>query len=370
MFNGSKNFPPGTFDTTMEAAGGANNAYTSNDVTVYTNFIPTSALEITLDLEADRIRYLSVDPEVVESERGVVGSERRRSVEDSNYDLMEEQLYAAAYMAHPYQWPVIGWRSDIESWRQRDVEQFFQDWYAPNNATMVLVGAFDSETILPLLEKKIGSIPAREVPRGVVTTEPPQRGERRVVLRKEASQPAVMIAWHVDETAHPDMRALELLDVILTSGESSRLYRRLVDTDQLALWCWTWAGNHFDPGLFVATIQAREGIDGTSIEAALYDELERVKSEPVPQDELDKAKNVLLTGFFRGMATINGRANALVSYELFHGDFRALFEAADTYGALSAEDLMRVARKYFHEDNRTVVTLIPTGEEQEAEDAR
>ena len=371
MFNGSKNYEPGEFDRTMEAAGGANNAYTSKNVTVYTDWIPASALEVTLELERDRIGFLKVDPEVVESERGVVYSERRRSLEDSNHGLMWEQLYAAAYMAHPYSWPIIGWRSDIENWRQEDLEEFFRVWYSPNNAVLVLCGAFDSESIMALLEEKLGSLPLRAQGADVRTREPAQRGERRIELRKEAGMGSVLMGYHIPETSHEDLRAIELLDLILSEGESSRLYRRLVDQDQLALWVNCDTDNNFDPGLFEILVQSREEIEGGPVESAVYEELERIAEEGVSDAELQKARNMLLTDFYRDMATISGRANALGSFELFHGDWRELFDITDRYEAVSSEDLQRVVREYLHAENRTVVTLIPTFEEEEGdEDAR
>lgn len=371
MFNGSEHFPPGEFDRTMEAAGGANNAYTSTDVTVYQDWVPSSALEITLELERDRIRALSVDPEVVESERGVVMSERRRSVEDDNHSLMWEQLQSTAYLAHPYSWPIIGWRSDIENWRQEDVEAFHRNWYAVNNALFVVCGAFDPDTIVDQLNEKLGSIEPREVPRGVVTVEPEQRGERRVELRKEAQLGSVLVGWHVPETAHEDMRILELADLILSSGESSRLYRRLVDQDQIALWVWGGADNNFDPGLYQMLVQSRDGIDGATVEAALYEEIQRMIDHPVSGFELQKAKNMLITGFYRDMATISGRANQLGGFELFHGDWRKLFEVVETYESITAEDIQRVMGQYLTANNRTVVTLIPThDDEEEVDNAR
>jgi zinc protease len=360
MFNGSRNYPPGEFDRTMEAAGGANNAYTSNDVTVYQDWVPASALELTLRLEQDRIGWLTVDPAVVESERGVVLSERNRSVEDDNQALMWEQLGASAFMAHPYSWPVIGWRSDIEHWRQEDVETFFRTWYTPNNAVMVVCGAFDTSRLLELLDRTVGSLPAREIPRGVVTVEPPQTGERRVQLRKEASAASVLAGWHVPATSDPDSRVLELIDLMLTSGESSRLYRRLVDREPLALFVWSGTDDNFDPGLFQILTMNRDGIDGPQVEGPLYEELERLKNEPVGEEELRKAKNMLLAGFYRDMATLSGRAQALGTYALFHGDWRTLFTAVEQYEAITPEDIMRVAGETFRPENRTVVTLIPT----------
>jgi zinc protease len=354
----------------MEAAGGANNAYTSTDVTVYQDWVPATALEITLELERDRIRALSVDPEVVESERGVVMSERRRSVEDDNHSLMWVQLQSTAFLAHPYQWPIIGWRSDIENWRQEDVEAFHRNWYAVNNALFVVCGAFDRDTIVELLNEKIGSIEPREIPRDVVTIEPEQQGERRVELRKQAQLGSILVGWHVPETADDDIRVLELADLILSSGESSRLYQRLVAKDQVALWVWGGTDNGFDPGLYQMLVQSREGIDGATVEAALYDEIQRMIDHPVSGFELQKAKNMLVTGFYRDMATISGRANQLGSFELFHGDWQKLFDVVETYESITAEDIQRVMGKYLTANNRTVVTLIPTTDDEEVDHAR
>jgi zinc protease len=167
------------------------------------------------------------------------------------------------------------------------------------------------------------------------------------------------------------MRVLELADLILSSGESSRLYRRLVDQDQVALWAWGDTDNNFDPGLYQLLVQSREGIEGPVVEAALYEEIDRMKSEPVSDEELQKAKNMLVTGFYRDMATISGRANQLGSFELFHGDWRKLFDVVDTYEEISAEDIQRVLAQYLTANNRTVVTLIPTGDaNEEAGNAR
>ncbi|MCP4548543.1 MAG: insulinase family protein [bacterium] len=359
MFNGSANYAPGEFDRVMEDAGGSNNAYTSRNITAYQDWVPADALEVTLELEADRIRSLAVDPEVVESERGVVISERKQRIGNDNFGRLWEILDSTAYLAHPYSWPVLGWESDIENWRQRDVEEFFQSWYAPNNAVMVICGAFDEDNLLALLEEKIGSIPARDVPRGVVTVEPPQSGERRAILRKEASLGCVLAAWHIPEYAHEDLRVFELIDLILNQGESSRLYRRLVDQEQTALWSYIRMDDGFDPGLFQILVQSRAGVAGEVIEAALYEELELLKSEPVSERELAKAKNMLIADFYREMASISGRADALGAFQLFHGDWRNLFNVVERYQAITVEDLMRVAQLYLVEDNRTVVTLIP-----------
>lgn len=349
MFNGAKKYGPKQFDVVMEASGGANNAYTSFDVTVYQDWFPPSALELIFDLEADRIANLAFDPQVIESERGVVASERRTSVDADNVGLLTEQLWATAFTAHPYQWPVVGWMSDIESWKMEDLKQHFAMGYSPSNATMVVAGAVKFDEIIRLSKKFLEPIPRREPPPPVTTREPVQLGERRVKVEKFAQLPLLMAAYHVPPSAHADYYALEVLRMLLLYGRSSRLYTRLVDRDQLAL----------DPTLFTITVQPKEGVRTEAVERALFAEIERLKTAPVSARELEKAKNALLADLYRKLQTINGKANLLGSYEVFFGDHRKLSAAAAEYAKVTADDVARVAKEYFSPKNRTVATLIP-----------
>ncbi len=360
MFNGAKKYGRGAFDQVMEANGGANNAYTSNDVTVYQDWFPPATLELIFDLEADRIRDLAFDPQVIESERGVVASERRNG-EDSPFNVVNEQLNAAAYTAHPYQWPVVGWMVDIQNWKMEDLKNHFRMGYSPSNATMVVVGAVKQEDIVRLAQKYIEPIEAHDPPPPVTTKEPEQPGERRVTVRKEAQLPVLAIGYHVPETKHPDYYPLRVLDTILSSGQSSRLYQRVVDKDQLALRVNTGVDEAFDPTLFGITAQPKAGIAPEAVEKAIYEELDKIKTGGVTDQELEKSKNILLADFYRTMKTINGKANAIGTYEVFFGDYNKLFNAADDYAKVTKADVQRVAQQYFSENNRTVATLIPTG---------
>src|SRR5262245_58600223 len=362
MFNGAKKYGPKQFDTTMEAAGGSNNAYTSSDVTAYQDWFPRSALETIFDLEGDRIQNLSFDEKMIASERQVVASERRTSVDNSNLGVLEEQLNAAAFTAHPYQWPVIGWMVDIENWTMEDLKRHFEIGYSPANATMVVVGDVTLAEVVKLAEKYIEPIPSRGLPPKVTTREPEQLGERRVTVRKFAQLPIIMIGYHTPESANPDYYPLQVLNTVLFDGESSRMYQRLVDKDQLAISIRSDYSFAFDPTLFNIVARPKAGVPPETVEKAIYEEFERVKSGTVTDRELEKAKNILLADFYRRMKTINGKANALGSYEVFFGDYRKLFTAAESYSKVTKEDLQRVARKYFSEKNRTVATLIPEEE--------
>jgi zinc protease len=364
MFNGAKKYGPGDLDKAMEANGASNNAYTSQNVTVYQDWFPRSALELIYDIEADRIRDLTFDPKKIASEREVVASERRLSVDNNNFGLLDEQLRATAFIAHTYQWPVVGWMSDIESWTMEDLKHHFEMGYSPSNATMVVVGDVSPEEIFQLCEKYIEPIPAHAPPPPVTTIEPEQLGERRLVVHKPAELPLLMIGYHVPPTNNPDFYALNILRSVLFQGESSRMYQRLVDKDQLALDVSYDVDSAFDPTLGVITAQPRQGVDPQACEKAIYEELENVKGGLISDRELEKAKNNQLADFYREMRTINGRANTIGIYEVFMGDYNKLFDAAKSYSAVTKEDVQRVAKKYFGPNNRTVATLLPENEEK------
>ncbi len=364
MFNGAKKYGPGELDKVMEGNGGSNNAYTSQNVTVYQDWFPRSAMPLIFDIEADRIQNLNFDPQKIESERGVVASERRLSVDNENGGLLDEQLWATAFIAHSYQWPVIGWMSDIEHWTIDDLKHHFAMGYSPSNATMVVVGDVTPEEIFALCEKTIEPIPAHAPPPAVTTIEPPQLGERRLVVHKQAELPLLMIGYHVPPTNNPDFYALNILRTIVFQGESSRMYLRLVDKDQIALEVSSAMQPAFDPTLAIIVAQPKQGIDPAKCEREIYEELERIKTGAVSDQELEKAKNIRLVEFYHQMQTINGRANTIGTYEVFSGGYGKLFDAAKNYAAVSKEDVQRVAKAYFGANNRTVATLLPQQEEK------
>jgi zinc protease len=359
MFNGSKKYGPGELDKVMEANGGSNNAFTDRDVTVYQDWFPHSAMPLIFDIEADRIQYLSFDPKKIESERGVVASERRLRVDNDNGGILDEQLWATSFIAHPYQWPVVGWMSDIEHWSIDDLKHHFEMGYSPSNATMVVAGDVTPEEVFALCEKTIEPIPSHAPPPPVTTIEPQQLGERRLLVHRPAELPLLMIGYHVPQTNHADFYALNILRTVLFHGESSRMYQRLVDKDQIALDVSSAVELAFDPTLAIVVAQAKQGVDPQRCEKAIYEELDRSKNTPITDQELEKAKNIRLMEFYQQMRTINGRAHTIGTYEVFFGDYNKLFDAAKNYAAVTKEDVQRVAKAYFSENNRTVATLIP-----------
>lgn len=362
MFNGTTTRAQGEFDRTMGANGGSNNAYTSGDVTVYMDWFPRSALEVVLELEGDRLQNLSFDAEVIESERGVVFSERQLRVDNSHAGKLREQVQATAYIAHPYQFPVIGWPSDIESWTIDDLRNFYRTYYAPNNLTLVLVGDLDPDTAFKLVEKYLGGIPSQEPPAALRTVEPEQKGERRITLALPAQTPLMQMVWHSGSATDESLPALNLLLSILTDGDSSRLHQLLVEQEQAAIGIGAYADEGFDPGLTWIVATLPQGGDLARVESLIDSVITDVIENGVTEAELAKAKNQWTAGFWRTVATISGKAEALGNYEVFHGDYRKLFDAPDLYGAVTAQDIQSLAEEVFRSGNRTVGVVVPEQE--------
>jgi zinc protease len=357
MFNGSEQREQGEFDQEMEAAGGANNAYTSNDLTVYQDWFPRSALKKIFELESDRLMRLAIDPDVVETERTTVYSERRLRIDNDNFGRLYEQVRATAYVAHPYQNPVIGWPSDIENWTQRDLEDFFKTYYAPNNLTMIFSGDVTPEEIYLLADQYLSPIPRQRPPPAITTVEPEQQGERRVLVEASAQTPLVHVVFHAGAEGDPETLHLELLLAILAEGSSSRLYQTLVEEEQIALDVGAWQSGGFDPGLAYFAMTLTPGGDPLAAEARLLSLLEEVVLEGVTAEELTKARNLRIASFWRSLQTINGKASALGNYEVFTGDYENLFAVPEQLGAATAADLQAVAANVFRRSNMTVGVL-------------
>ncbi len=363
MFNGAKKYGPKMFDRTMEFNGGANNAYTTENVTVYTDWFPVSAMETIFDLESDRIASLSIDPKMVDSERGVVLSERSTGLENSPWRMLGEAVNASAFQEHPYHWSVIGYETDIKNWTKEDLEEYFKTYYAPNNAVVVVSGNVKTEDVKRLAVKYMEPIPAHADPKPVHLVEPPQTGERRVTVQKEVATPYLMIAYHTPETKHKDYYALNILSSILSSGNTSRLYSSLVDKKQLASAVFTGYDETFDPNLFQFYAVTAKDVKVDSLENAVYQEIEKIKKDGITANELQKIKNQKLMEFYSQIETINGKSNNLGTYELFFGDYKKMFNAPAEFEKVSVEDVKRVANEYFKKSNRTVGVLKANVEE-------
>jgi zinc protease len=362
MFKGTKKYGPKTFSQTVQRNGGNDNAFTGKDYTAYFETFAADRIAISLDLESDRMQNLLIDPKEFEPERKVVMEERRMRTDDDPTATMVEEMTAAAFIAHPYEWPVIGWMADIGNITRDDLYNHYRTYYTPNNATLVVVGDFDTRTLLPQIEKYFGRVPRGPAVPAVAAIEPKQLGERRIIVKKQAELPAVFAGYHTPAIKHPDSYALEVLQGVLSSGKSSRLYKSLVYEKQLALY----AGGDYDniandPNLFYVYAGVMPGKSADEVEKSLYEEIEKLKNAPVTDDELQKAKNQIEANFIMGQDSVFYQAMLLGQFETV-ANWRLLEKYVDNIRAVTKEDLQRVARQYFSEDNRTVGILVPLKE--------
>jgi len=357
MFNGTSKRTPGEFDKLMEAQGGSNNAFTSDDVTVYQDWIPRTALDLAFDLEADRLSNLAFDPKIIESERGVVYSERRLRTEDSNDGFLAEQVQATAFVAHPYQNPTVGWPADIQGWKIEDLQKFFKTNYAPNNCTLILVGDVSAEEGFAFAKKYLEPIPRQDPPPPVRTVEPEQLGEKRVYVQRDAQTPLLNYAYKSPAANDPQGPAINLLMSILTDGDASRLHRLLVEEKKLAIEVNGTFQEGFDPGLTWFQLTLPEGAKVDDVEKALDAALDDVVTKGVTDAELSRAKNLYASAFWKQLATINGKAYLLGQFDVFEGDYRKLFDSPAVYDKVTREDVQKAAAQVLQKNHRTVGVL-------------
>ncbi|MDO8136423.1 MAG: pitrilysin family protein [Candidatus Brocadiales bacterium] len=330
------------------------NASTGEDSTFYYCNLPANKLDLWAFIESDRMQNMVLRE--FYQERDVVTEERRLRTETSPFGLLFEQLKATAYSAHPYGWPVIGWMSDIQGLTKEETREYFTRYYAPNNAVIVAVGDFDSDYMIKLVEKYFSEIPAQPPLPIVETVEPEQRGERRVYVEYEAN-PNLAIAYHKPEITHTDQYALEVVESLLSGGRTARLYKSLIEEKRIAVMARVYSGGSRYPDLFLIFVTPRYPHTAEEVEAAIYEELERLKKEPPTEWELQKIKNQLEADFIRSLESTAGLADEIGDYEAI-ASWRYINTALDKIKAVTAEDIMRVAKKYFTRTNRTVAILV------------
>lgn len=360
MFKGTPTIGPKQFDTLVTRNGGVDNAETQTDFTGYYEDFAADRVGLGLELEADRMAHLLIDEKEFVPEHQVVMEERRLRIDDQPGNLLSEVMRATAFLAHPYRNPTIGWPSDMAAYSREDVVRHYRTYYAPNNATLVVAGDLKKDALLPKIQTLYAGIARRPDPPKVITQEPPQVGERRVFVRKEAELPLVFGVYHVPNLTHPDSFALRVLAYILGGGESARFHQRVVYEKQLA----SYAGAdynpvHADPFLFGFSAGPLPGKTAEEVEQALYAEVERVQREPVTDRELQKARNQIESEFIFAQDSVHQLAEMLGRYESV-ASWRLLDGFLDGVGKVTAADVQRVAEKYLAPENRTVAILIPT----------
>ena len=360
MFKGSKNIGPEEHSRIIQANGGIDNAGTSWDYTMYWEKIASDKLELAINLEAERQKYLNPTEKTFSSEREVVKEERRMRIDNSPDGLLFEQILNTSFVAHPYHWHMSGFMSDLNNITLDDLKEYYRIYYAPNNATAIVVGDINPKEVMKLMHKYYDDVPSQPAPPHVGTIEPEQRGERIAYVHKEGAQvPAFMVSYHIPEFDHPDMYPLRVAAQILFNGQSSRLYKKMVYEDQSALQV---VGDCFtlqDPGLFFAFTVMQPGRTAEEGEKTLFEQIDKIKNEPVDPKELQKAKNQLEAEFVFGLQSVSDKGEQIGYYQTLLGDYTPLFGEAKKYQAVTAEDVMRVVKKYLEPNNRNVAILVP-----------
>jgi zinc protease len=359
MFNQTESHPPGEFDRMLETVGGDTNAATWVDWTFYRDNLPRSELALAVELEADRMCHLVLGEEQVESEREVVANERRFRVEDDVDGFLSEELYRMAFTTHPYHWPTIGWMRDIEAITIEDCRQFYRTWYAPNNATVVLVGDFVEERALELIERHYGAIASQPLPAASHAPEPEQREERRASHKKPVLADKLRVGYKSPPFGDGDYAALEVASEILFGGNSSRLQKLLVAETEIAASASASPAPFRDPGLYEVSVSLARDHKAQAAEQLIYEELARLSAEPLKPRELDTARARLETRLWRELRPQSGKAEALGHYHTTVGDYRRLFQVAESYRRVTEADVHRVAARYLTPERRTVVIAEP-----------
>ncbi len=365
MFKGSKNVEPEEHGRIIQQNGGTDNAFTARDMTAYFENLPSSQLELAVRLEADRMAHLRLTADTLASERRVVKEERRMRVDNSLFGKLSEALYSTAFIRHPYRWPVIGWMSDIDSISLEDCKAFYRSHYAPNNATVILLGDIDFQKTISIVEKYFGSIPSAEFTDEVIPVEEIQKKERQKDLFVDASFPWLAVAYHIPEASHDDIPVLELIGNILTSGRSSRLQRKVIYEDQSALSVFASVDNNKAPGLFVVTVNSiKQGHTLDEVTSVVNESLERFKAEMVTERELEKAINQMETNLIFGLQT-NFVRGMRIGFSLSRtGAPLGFVKKLENYRHTTTEDIQKVAMKYFTPENRTIIRLLPKGDSE------
>ena len=360
MFDGTKNLGPNEFSDYVIRSGGTDNAYTTEDATVFWETVPSNMLPVVLWLEADRMRNLEITDKVFNNEREVVEEERRLRFDNLPYGSVVETLYAHAYTAHPYQHTTIGSMQDLERASIKDIQDFYDTYYVPNNATVVIVGDVDWHEAAVAVEEYLGRVAAgKALPAHAIAPEPPQSAKRVVKLDLNVALPAFVEGYHMPADGTPDAYPLRLAAKILSEGESSRIYTRLVYDQQIAVEAQSTGNFTEDPNLFFAFAVLNSGHTPAEGEAQVEAELARLQTELVSTAELEKGKNQIRRDFSLSRQTLQTRAEELGYAAVVLKDAELVNTELARFLAVTREDIQRVAKKYFVPENLTLVEVNP-----------
>jgi len=361
MFKGSKNVLPEAHTSYVASVGGQSNAYTTEDETVFWETVPSQYLPMIVWLEADRMATLRVDKDTFTNEREVVKEERRMRVDNQPYGALNQIIYDQAFTTHPYKHPTIGSMADLEAASIDDVRAFYHTYYVPANATLTLVGDFDTAQAVSLVTQYLGRVPKAErpVPRDI-PKEPPQTKEKRVTLQQPWPLPAVVVAYHITFDGNPDSYPLHIAAKVLSDGDSSRIHKKLIYEKQMAVAAFGNANLIEDPNLFYAVAIVQPGHTTDEVAATLITEIERLKAEPITEHELQRTKNQFARDYILGRETNQQKAGVLAHAVVINNDIKTADGEFDIFQNITPAEVQRVARTYFTPENRLVLTIMPT----------
>ena len=365
MFEGTKNIERFQYDKIVEQAGGTLNANTSNDRTYYYEILPSNQLELGLWLESERMLHARVDSIGIATQKGVVIEEKKQSYDNRPYGSFLPEILKRSFTKHPYNWATIGDPEHIRAAKDEEFKSFYDSFYVPNNAVLVLAGDIKFKDAKKLVKKYFSDIPAKEgeIYRPTAVEERKQE-EVRDTVYDNIQLPAVFQAYHIPAMGSTDYYAVEMLSQLLATGQSSRLYKSLVDEQQLAIQVAAIPLPFEDPGLAITLALPNMGLDCATLEEAMDKEVEKVQNELIPDKEFQKLKNQVENNIVTQNSTIATRANTLARNYTYFNDAGRINTDLDKYLAVTKEDLKRVANEYFRKDNRVVLHYLPKSEEK------
>jgi len=364
MFEGSANIERGEFFKIVQNAGGQANAYTSFDKTHYFELLPSNQLELGLWLEAERMLHLVIDSIGVETQRSVIKEERSQNYDNRPYGSLLEETFKRAYSKHPYRWIPIGSVQYIDQATLPEFQDFHRMYYVPNNAVLVIAGDIDIKKTKALVKKYFGDIPkgTKEIYRPDVV-EPPLPGEVRDIVYDNIQLPAVIQAYRIPQKGHPDSYALEMLTNILSSGQSSRMHKSIVDEQQKALAVYSFPFPLADPGLYIVFGITNVDVEVGELENAINEQIAKFIAEGISEREFQKARNMAETNFVTSNARMTTIADNLAEYHIFHGNAGLINTEIERYMNVTPADIVRVAKEYLRYDNRVVLHYLPKSQQ-------
>ena len=366
MFEGSNNISRGDFDKITLTAGGTLNANTSQDRTFYYEIFPSNQLELGLWLESERLVHLRIDSTGVETQRAVVKEERKQSYDNRPYGSVIEKTMENAYKVHPYKWTPIGYPEDLNKATLQEFMEFHSIYYVPNNATLSIAGDLDIENTKKLIEKYFGDIlrGTKDIYRPTLV-EPAKTAEVRDIVYDNIQLPAVIMSYHMPAQGTPDSYALSMLTTLLSDGQSSRMYKAIVDQQQKALQVMSFPFALEDPGLFLIFGLVTMGVEPADLEKAIEAEISKVKTAEISDAEFQKLRNKVENEFVTGNSTMVGIAENLANYHVYFKDANLINTEIERYLKVTPADLQRVAQKYLTPENRVVLTYLPKPTEKD-----